>query len=35
MPQDLSYEGIALLTSVGVLVLIIVGLEIFGILRKK
>jgi hypothetical protein len=35
MPQDLSYEGMALLTSVGVLVLIIVGLEIFGILRKK
>jgi hypothetical protein len=35
MPQDLSYEGITLLTSVGVLVIIIVGLEIFGILRKK
>lgn len=35
MPQDLTYEGIALLTSVGVLVVIIVGLEIFGILRKK
>ena len=35
MPQDLTYEGLALLTSVGVLVIIIVGLEIFGILRKK
>jgi hypothetical protein len=35
MPQDLTNEGIALLTSVGVLVVIIVALEIFGILRKK
>jgi hypothetical protein len=35
MPQGLTYEGIALLTSVGVLVIIIIGLEIFGILRKK
>ena len=35
MPQDLTNEGIGLLTSIAVFIVIIVALEIFGILKKK